>query len=323
MKLFISWSGERSQALGQGLRDWIPLVLHNVEPWLSEADIEAGERWAEAIAKELESSNFGVICITKENVGSPWVLFEAGALAKSIQGNKVIPLLLDLEIRDITGPLAQFQAKKVDKAGVSEIIQSINAVEKAIPEAQAKKLFEALWPEFEKHVQSIPKTATVAKHSRPQTEILEELVTSIRSLDSRFREVSEESPRMFRHRRLRFHPMMMHEMMHMMGERPGDPIGILFLASLFREDMPWLYELGMEAYRAACSGIPDDTERALHRFRRASKLFMKGPFPPEEMGFDPRMLDMMVRELDHLLREPERETEVAAKPKRKKDAKEE
>ena len=109
MKVFISWSGERSHALAQALHDWIPLVLHNVEPWLSEADIEAGERWAEAVAKELADSNFGIICVTRENVGSPWVLFEAGALAKTMQGSRVIPLLLDLEFTDITGPLAQFQ----------------------------------------------------------------------------------------------------------------------------------------------------------------------------------------------------------------------
>jgi hypothetical protein len=29
------------------------LVLHYVEPWLSEKDIAAGERWTDAIAKEL------------------------------------------------------------------------------------------------------------------------------------------------------------------------------------------------------------------------------------------------------------------------------
>src|SRR5439155_11747402 len=142
MKLFISWSGERSHALADALHDWIPLVLHYVEPWLSQADIEAGQRWAEQIAKELETSNFGIISVTRENVGSPWVLFEAGALAKSMQGSRVIPLLLDLEFRDITGPLAQFQAKKVDKAGMSEVIHSINkAANHAVPEARAKQLF--------------------------------------------------------------------------------------------------------------------------------------------------------------------------------------
>lgn len=323
MKLFISWSGERSKNLGQGIRDWIPLVLHNVEPWLSEADIEAGERWAEAIAKELEASNFGVICITKENVMSPWVLFESGALAKSLQGNKVIPLLLDLEVRDITGPLAQFQAKKVDKVGISEIIQSINAVEKLVPEMQAKKLFEALWPEFDKHVQLIPKTAAVAKHSRPQTEILEELVTSIRSLDSRFRDVTEESPRMFRHKRMRFHPEIMREVMHMIGEKPDDPIGILFLASFFRDDLPWIYELGMEAYRATCSGMPEEAARAIRRFRRAFKNLIRGPFVSEEMRLDPRMIDMMFMEFESLFHVQEKVPLISTKTKRKKDVKEE
>ncbi len=227
--------------------------------WLSEADIEAGERWAEAVAKELADSNFGVICVTRENVGSPWVLFEAGALAKTMQGSKVIPLLLDLEFTDITGPLAQFQAKKVVKAGIAEVMHSINQTANlAVPEVRAKQLFDALWPEFEKNIKAIPKDAAAAKHARPQHEVLEELVASVRSLDSRLREVSEGNPMSGRRRRMRFDPMMFEEMMHMGGGKPGDPFRLLFLASMFREDMPWLYELGMEAYRAAKSGLPEE-----------------------------------------------------------------
>ena len=34
MHVFISWSGERSKALAVALRDWLPLVLHYVEPWV-------------------------------------------------------------------------------------------------------------------------------------------------------------------------------------------------------------------------------------------------------------------------------------------------
>lgn len=267
MKVFISWSGERSQSLAQALHDWIPLVLHNVEPWLSEADIEAGDRWAEAVAKELADSNFGIICVTRENVGSPWVLFEAGALAKTMQGSKVIPLLLDLDFRDITGPLAQFQAKKVEKAGVSEVIHSINqTANHAVPESRAKQLFDALWPEFEKNVKAIPKEPTAAKHARPPPEILEELVASVRSLDSRLREGSEGSLISARRRRMRFHPLMFDEMMHTFGAKPGDSIGLLVVASMFREDMPWLYELGMEAYRDTMAGLLEDAEAARRYF---------------------------------------------------------
>ena len=325
MKVFISWSGERSQALAQALRGWIPLVLHYVEPWLSEADIEAGERWAEAVAKELESSNFGVICVTRENVGSPWVLFEAGALAKSMSGSRVIPLLLDLEFRDITGPLAQFQAKKLEKAGMSEVIHSINkAANHAVPEARAKQLFDALWPEFEKQVAALPKQASQAKHARPQHEVLEELVASVRSLDSRLRDGSEDSPRSGRRRWMKFHPMMLHELSHMLAEKPGDPTMLLVTASLFRDEMPWLYELGMEAYRAAKCGPSEEAERAMRRFRRAADMLMRGPFPMEEFGMDMKGLHMVMRELEHtMLREQSSDDEATAKSKRKKEGKQE
>ena len=321
MKVFISWSGERSQSLAQALHDWIPLVLHNVEPWLSQADIEAGDRWAEAVAKELADSNFGIICVTQENVGSPWVLFEAGALAKSMQGSKVIPLLLDLDIRDITGPLAQFQAKKVEKTGINEVIQSINqTANHAVPETQAKKLFDALWPEFEKQVAAIPKQATAAKHTRPQHEILEELVAGVRSLDSRLREFSEGAPMSARHRHMRFHPMMLHEFTQMVGAKPGDPIGLLIVASMLREQMPWLYELGLEAYRAAKAGLPEEAERTRHQFQRAVEFLRHGPFPAEEMGLDPHFLHMLMRELEHsMMIEPPAEEEPKTKPKRKKE----
>jgi hypothetical protein len=324
MKVFISWSGERSQALAQALHDWIPLVLHNVEPWLSEADIEAGDRWAEAVAKELADSNFGIICVTRENVGSPWVLFEAGALAKSMQGSKVIPLLLDLEFRDITGPLAQFQAKKVDKSGLSEVIQSINqTANHAVPDARAKQLFEALWPEFEKKVKAIPKEPTAAKHVRPQHEVLEELVASVRSLDSRLRDFSDGGPLSSRHRKMRFHPMMFEEMRHMIGAKRGDPVGLLIIASMFREDMPWLYELGMEAYRAAKVGLSVETDRAMQSFRRAIEFTRRGPFPMEEFGMHPKELHMLMHELEHaLMSEQQAPEEAKEKPKRKKDEKE-
>lgn len=324
MKVFISWSGERSHVLADALHEWMPLVLHYVEPWLSQADIEAGQRWAEQVAKELETSNSGIICVTRENVGSPWVLFEAGALAKSMQGSRVIPLLLDLEVRDITGPLAQFQAKKVDRAGLSEVIQSLNQLAPhPIPEDRVKPLFDALWPELENKIGSIPKASAPAKHARPQPEILEELVTSVRSLDARFREVAEEGPRGLRHRSRRFHPMMMHELSHMLGGKRGDPIILLVLASMFRDDVPWMYELGIEAYRMAKDGTPEEATAARKRFQKAGELMHKGPFGSEEMGFDPRMMHMMMREMDHLV-EPEPEPEVkvlevpAQKPRRKR-----
>src|ERR1035438_6645502 len=126
MKIFISWSGDRSEALAVALKEWLPLVLHYADPWLSQSDIVAGDRWSVEIAKGLEVCNFGIICITRENRDAPWILFEAGALAKSMQDGKVIPLLLDLDKKEISGPLAQFQAKKVEQDEIKDLILGLN-----------------------------------------------------------------------------------------------------------------------------------------------------------------------------------------------------
>jgi TIR domain-containing protein len=193
MKVFISWSGERSQALAEALRAWLPLVLHFVECWVSQSDIEAGQRWALEVSKELEVSNFGIICITSENISSPWLSFESGALAKSMQQGRVIPLLFNIEFRDISGPLAQFQAKKVDKAGLKDIVNSINRLsEEAISDARLSQLFEITWPTLEQKVSEISPNVPTTRHDRPAPEILEELVGIVRGLDLRLRETVEK-----------------------------------------------------------------------------------------------------------------------------------
>jgi hypothetical protein len=330
MKVFIGWSGQQSQAMALALREWLPLVLHYVEPWLSEKDIAAGERWAEAIAKELEASNFGILCITRENLASPWIVFEAGSLAKSLSSARVIPLLLDLEFSEISGPLAQFQAKKVDEEGMGEVIESINrAAQQPVQDARAKQLFNALWPDLHKKLKGIPAPKEPVKPIRSQHQILEELVASVRSLEARLREVAEiaSSPRSARSRRFgRMRPMMLHEMADMTGAKPGDPLLLLMFASLFRDELPWLYELASEAYRAARSGNQAEARNLLDRFRRASRFVMEGPFA-EELGIEPYVLHLLyytLREIEHVTQteEPEVEDQPEAKPRRKKEPKE-
>jgi len=253
IRVFISWSGERSKVLAHALKEWLPLVLHNVEPWMSEVDIAAGGRWEIEIAKELEVANFGITCVTRDNVSAPWLLFEAGALAKSLQHSRVIPLLMDLDIKDITGPLARFQAKKMEKVGFSEVIQSINQVaNQVVAEARATQLFEALWPQLEDKIAAIPKSTNTPKPNRTTNEVMEELVGGVRALETRIAEM-DEARRPKRNRMRHFPPMMMNEMIQMSGEA-GDPIGILMAASMVREDAPWLYELAMEAYRCCKTG---------------------------------------------------------------------
>jgi hypothetical protein len=276
MKVFISWSGKRSKALANALRDWLPMVLQYVEPWVSDKDISAGERWAQAIAGELEASNFGIICITPENLHSEWILFESGALSKSMLDAKVIPLLFGLELSDLSGPLSQFQAQKMEQAGVMEIVRSINKISQTKTSEQiVNQLVPALWPRLQGAIESIPDSEPSEKHMRPHHEILEELVTGVRGINSRMRELEPElmdREQANRRRRLtRMHPRMLEEIGMIAMEEGGGPLQLLMLAGIYREDFPWMAEVLVEAYREIKDGNSDVAEKTLFRLRRMMK----------------------------------------------------
>lgn len=283
MKVFISWSGKRSNALAVALKEWLPLILQYAKPRVSEKDISAGERWAQAIAGELESSNFGILCITPENIRSEWILFEAGALSKSMLDAKVIPLLFGLELSDLTGPLSQFQALKMDQQGLMEVVKAINAVaENKAAETTIDQLIPALWPQLQKKLDEIPGKAPSEKHTRPQTEILEELVSQVRGLGSRMRdfepEMMERDLKYWNSRFSEFDPFMLKEMMHTMMD-PGDAeMSLLLLAGLLRDRMPWLTEVLVESHRELKSASPEEAREIGHRLMRVVKQTMRGPF---------------------------------------------
>ncbi len=292
MKIFISWSGERSETLAKALRDWFPLVLHYVEPWLSQSDIEAGERWGVEVAKELESSNYGVICVTRENIASPWLLFESGALAKSMQEGRVIPLLLDLDFKEISGPLAQFQAKKAEQEGIKELVVSLNkAATTPIPDQQLEKLFAALWTDLDNTITAIPKQKTAPRNSRPQGDILEELVSSVRSVEMRIRDSIDEDPSWRRSRRSRAHPMMLMDISRRISGGVRDPVFILIAASALRDTAPWIYELALEAYRSMKTRKEPTAPQAYRTLLASLEVLTDGPFC-EELGIDRKMLHM-------------------------------
>src|SRR5581483_298169 len=96
IRVFLSWSGHRSRAMAAILHEWLPKVLQSVEPWMSTDDIQKGRRWSVEIGANLQKHRVGIICVTPENLSAPWLLFEAGALSRSLRSGKVIPLVLGL-----------------------------------------------------------------------------------------------------------------------------------------------------------------------------------------------------------------------------------
>ena len=46
MKVFISWSGKTSFEVAKVLKEWIPCVIQDIEPYFSSDDIDKGARWS-------------------------------------------------------------------------------------------------------------------------------------------------------------------------------------------------------------------------------------------------------------------------------------
>jgi hypothetical protein len=111
VKVFISWSGDRSRQVAEALREWMPQVLQFVDPWLSARDIDKGARWGTDIANELSASHFGIICVTPENQMAPWLLFEAGAISKQVDQSRVTPYLFKMRPSQLKQPLAFFRQR--------------------------------------------------------------------------------------------------------------------------------------------------------------------------------------------------------------------
>lgn len=101
MKVFLSWSGELSHKIALELREWLPFVIQSIEPYVSSEDIDKGTRWSIDIAKELEDSSFGILCVTPQNLNAPWLNFEAGALSKAFENSFVSPFLFGLKPSDL------------------------------------------------------------------------------------------------------------------------------------------------------------------------------------------------------------------------------
>jgi len=185
MLIFISWSGPRSQYVAEALRLWLKDVMQQLDPWVSSEDIRQGSRWNIDVAKKLEEASFGILCLTRDNLTEPWILFEAGALAKTLAQSHVCPYLIDLKPSDLRGPLVQFQCAQATESDTRKLIHSINKAmgEKALPEDQVDRACRKWWPDLDAALHRVPKPRSALPEPRSERELLEELLDRVRRID--------------------------------------------------------------------------------------------------------------------------------------------
>jgi hypothetical protein len=184
MKVFLSWSGSLSLAVAKILEDYLPLMINDIEPFLSK-HIESGSRWNLELARGLEESSFGILCLTSENLKSDWLLFEAGALTKHVEGRACGLLIGSLRPSDISGPLSQFQHRIFSKEELYGLLKDINAKLKRPLEVRLDFIVDQWWPKIEtEYHNALDTTPSDSKRvPRDQRDILEEILGRVRGIE--------------------------------------------------------------------------------------------------------------------------------------------
>jgi hypothetical protein len=188
VKVFLSWSGEKSRRVAALLRDWLPDVINAVEPWMSSEDIEKGSAGLPEIVAQLKECRFGIICLTRENQSRTWINFESGALSKSVGDDpaRVATLLVDIAgPSEVTGPLAQFQATKLERADFTRLVLALNNfTDNPRPTESITRVIGSLWGAFEEKLNAA--LADISSDGelpvRDQREVHDEVLTLVRSI---------------------------------------------------------------------------------------------------------------------------------------------
>jgi hypothetical protein len=185
MKIFISWSGQKSLQIAKLIKEFLEVNLQATEPWISK-DIEKGRRWSAEIANSLEESNFGIICLTQDNLDSPWILFESGALSK-LQDGCLYTLLSGIEHNEVKQPLAQFQHTLFNKIDFKNMLTSINTRlneldKRSLSAETLDKIYEKNFDELHEQVQKILSEENQEVHqARSTDDKIDEILNLVRS----------------------------------------------------------------------------------------------------------------------------------------------
>lgn len=272
MKVFISWSGNKSHKVAIVFREWLPSVIQSLEPYVSSEDIDKGARWSTDIAKELENSTFGILCVTKENLHAPWLSFEAGALSKTMDKSFVTPFLFDIKRSEVNGPILQFQSTVFEKEDIKKLVQTLNKAcgENGISESMLDRAFEVWYPTLEKDLNELHEatddgeqennTETDVHSSAIIEEILElsrdnqkllrnpdtKILEGIEDVKQRVDNLMRRSDRAADERHLMRKDSMMFvdELLHGMLPACQKQYAFLIVLNVMQDEFPWLYNMG-------------------------------------------------------------------------------
>jgi hypothetical protein len=281
------------------------------------AGIEYGQEWYRAIMQKLDDATDVVALLTSRSLGRPWILYETGvAKGKLSATDRVFGIALGVTLDEAaTGPFAQFQNSPDEEDAITGLVlQLIRRHPQAAPREEAvRRQVQAFREAVAMLLKDRGKETPHASHRSDDTSVakfFEEIKVLVSDLPVRISGQLGADPQMRRlRRRKRFHPMMIEGLLHHpMWRESADSEGlaILMVFGILREDFPWLYELGVQLFRALELGDVRSIERARKILSDAVEMTTHGPFAHEMLG-GPEDEDALmslrhfVHDLDHFI----------------------
>jgi hypothetical protein len=111
------------------------------------------------------------------------MIFEAGAISKSLDASKVCPILFGIDNSDFKGPLTQFQTSQFSKVDIRKLLRTINnnLGEQKLDDKVLDEVFDMWYPRLETKILKILEDYNVENRSiRDDRELLEEILGIVR-----------------------------------------------------------------------------------------------------------------------------------------------
>ncbi len=237
------------------------------------AGIEFGAEWYKAIMDSLASATDVVALLTQNSVNRPWILYEVG-VAKGKLNSTAFGVALGVPLEKAsTGPFAQFQNSADDEDSLTKLVlQLIKRNPEAAPREEAVRrqvqAFRENLDGLTKQAQKSTQPAAGRVDETAVAKLFEEVKILFRDLPEQVEGKLKHARRMGGRRGRRFHPRMLEEVLfRLAGETPdAEAAGWLIFISLMRDDAPWMYEAGLDVYRALQSASNVELAAAKKRF---------------------------------------------------------
>lgn len=150
MRISISWSGNLGHKVAILLSKWLPTVVQAVTPFVASDEDRKGAAWFKKVKDQFNQTDFGIICISRDHLAAPWLLFETGVLATRFDQTHICSVLIgDLSESDITGPLDHFQSFSLrDREDMRKLVQRINQMHgtRMLSANALNSAFDRRWP---------------------------------------------------------------------------------------------------------------------------------------------------------------------------------